>query len=214
MSAPFPAALQAPLALGVVTDDADPQSRGRVKVRVAALDVEVWACVAHPSVGDGYGVALLPKVDEVVVLAFVTPELPCVLGALGSGSGSAPAESTPAHTRYSITTPAGTVLLLDDEEGPRLSVTTPAGNKLELTDAGGGEAKVDVQGTTISVTSSAVEVQASGEVSVTGASVKVSAGSVNVDAGIAQFSGVVKCATLIADAVVGTSYTPGAGNIW
>ena len=37
---------------------------------------------------------------------------------------------------------------------------------------------------------------------------------VQVDAPMAQFSGVVKCETLIATTVVGTSYTPGAGNIW
>jgi hypothetical protein len=44
--------------------------------------------------------------------------------------------------------------------------------------------------------------------------VSVSAATVNVDAGMAKFSGVVQCDTLIANSVVGTSYTPGAGNIW
>lgn len=214
MSGHLAAAAQSPLALAVVTDDDDPDARGRVRVRIAALDVELWAAVLHPSVGNGYGVALLPKIDEVVVVAFVTPELPIVLGAVGSGRSSAPTEATPTHTRYSITTPDGTVLLLDDEEGPKLSVTTPAGNKFELTDDAGGKAVIDVQGTTVTVTSSKVEVQASGEVKVQAGSVKVSAGMVDVDAGMAKFSGVVKCATLIADSVVGTSYTPGAGNIW
>jgi uncharacterized protein involved in type VI secretion and phage assembly len=207
MSAPLLAAMGAALALAVVTDDDDPQLRGRVKVRVAALDVELWAPVVHPSFGDGYGVALLPKVDEIVVVAFVTPEQPIVLGAVGSGRQSAPTEATPTHTRYSITTPKGTVLLFDDDAGPKLSITTPAGNKFELTDDAGGKATIDVQGTKVEVTSSKVEIQASAEVSVT-------AGSVTVDAGMASFSGVVKCSTLIADAVVGTSYTPGAGNIW
>ena len=40
------------------------------------------------------------------------------------------------------------------------------------------------------------------------------AGSVKVDAGMSTFSGVVKADTVIANSVVGTSYTPGAGNIW
>jgi hypothetical protein len=35
-----------------------------------------------------------------------------------------------------------------------------------------------------------------------------------VDAAMATFSGVVQCQTLIATTVVGTSYTPGAGNVW
>jgi hypothetical protein len=37
---------------------------------------------------------------------------------------------------------------------------------------------------------------------------------VNVDAAMAKFSGVVKCEVLLATTVVGTTYTPGAGNIW
>ncbi len=46
------------------------------------------------------------------------------------------------------------------------------------------------------------------------AQVKVSAALVTVDAGMAKFSGVVKCETLLTNAVVSSSYTPGAGNIW
>ncbi len=35
-----------------------------------------------------------------------------------------------------------------------------------------------------------------------------------VNAGMSKFSGVVQGDTVIANSVVGTSYTPGAGNIW
>jgi hypothetical protein len=37
---------------------------------------------------------------------------------------------------------------------------------------------------------------------------------VTVEAGSTEVTGVLKCQTLIADTVVATSYTPGAGNIW
>jgi hypothetical protein len=37
---------------------------------------------------------------------------------------------------------------------------------------------------------------------------------VKVDAAIADFSGIVKCAVLQTNAVISTSYTPGAGNVW
>jgi hypothetical protein len=37
---------------------------------------------------------------------------------------------------------------------------------------------------------------------------------VTVQTGSAEFAGVVKCSTLIADTVIASSYTPGAGNIW
>ena len=36
----------------------------------------------------------------------------------------------------------------------------------------------------------------------------------HVDAAITNFTGVVQCTALIASAVVSSSYTPGAGNIW
>ena len=42
----------------------------------------------------------------------------------------------------------------------------------------------------------------------------LAAGMVQVDAGLSKFSGVVQCDTLISNAVVSSSYTPGAGNIW
>jgi hypothetical protein len=35
-----------------------------------------------------------------------------------------------------------------------------------------------------------------------------------VDSAIAEFSGIVKCEMVQTTAVVSTSYTPGAGNIW
>ncbi len=44
-------------------------------------------------------------------------------------------------------------------------------------------------------------------------SVTVRAPVVNVEAGMARFDGVVRCQTLIAESVVASSYTPGAGNI-
>ena len=45
------------------------------------------------------------------------------------------------------------------------------------------------------------------------ASLKGRAPLVTVEAGSAGFAGVVKCKTLIAEAVISTSYTPGVGNI-
>ena len=44
-------------------------------------------------------------------------------------------------------------------------------------------------------------------------SLRIRAPRVTVQTGSAEFAGVVKCSTLIADAVIASSYTPGAGNI-
>jgi uncharacterized protein involved in type VI secretion and phage assembly len=207
-------ALSAALTLGQVTSNEDPESRGRVKVKLSAVEVEVWASVATASAGNGYGVQMLPRVDEIVVVGFITPELPIVLGSLWVGSSPTPSDATPVNERYCLTTPRGTVMVFDDQNGPQVKLTTPQGNQLVLSDESGGQAVVTVGACTVKVTASKVEIQAASQVKVETAEVKISAAQVNVDAAIASFSGVVRCQTLQATAVVGTTYTPGAGNIW
>lgn len=44
--------------------------------------------------------------------------------------------------------------------------------------------------------------------------VTIRASVANVNAGIAKFSSVVQADTLIANSVVASSCTPGAGNVW
>lgn len=203
------------LHLGQVVDDVDPESRGRVKVKLAALELEVWAPVATLSAGNGYGVVALPKVDELVAVGFVEPELPIVLGSLFTGSEPLPPESTPHADRYSITTPAGTRVLLDDAESSKVEVRMKGGNVVTLSDDASSGLTVDISGTTVKVSSSGVEVNTGSNVQVQASQVSISASMVQVDAAMASFSGVVKANTLIAESgVVSPSYTPGAGNIW
>jgi hypothetical protein len=57
-------------------------------------------------------------------------------------------------------------------------------------------------------------VTASANVTVRASMVEVNAGMLTVNAGMSKFSGVVKADTVITNAVVSASYTPGAGNIW
>ena len=209
-----PLAALANLTLARVIDTDDPDSRGRVKVKLLAVDMELWAEVAVPSAGSRYGVHLLPKRDEIVVVAFLDPEMAVVLGALWAGASPLPAEAGTVEKRYSITMPSGSVLYLDDEAQAKVVLTTPAGPKVTITDEAGGKIKAEVGGNSVTITTSKVEIQASSEVTVQAGQVKVSAGMVTVDAGMSKFSGVVKCDTLISNAVVSSSYTPGAGNIW
>lgn len=202
------------LHLGHVADNADPDGRGRVKVRLAALDMEVWASVAAPSAGTGYGVSFIPRVGEVVVLAFLSPELPVVLGAIWSGANAVPAEADPQEDVYTIHTPSGVVIELDDGDGPRVELRTPQGYSIVITDGDGGEISITRGGQSVTLTSSEISVQSSGTVSVQASQVKISASQVQVDAAMSKFSGVVQADVVIANSVVGSSYTPGAGNIW
>ncbi|WP_068636658.1 phage baseplate assembly protein V [Thauera butanivorans] len=201
------------LHLGVVLDNADPEQRGRVKLRLPASGLETWAAVMVPGAGSGYGVSLLPRVDEQVVVAFVSPDLPIVLGAVWSGGGSQPGDAEPVEERYFIQSPAGIKVLLDDQE-PRVRIETPAGNHLTITDQGGGKVTVEQGGEKVEMSPGSIKVSSAGEVKIEAAQLTVSAGMVKVDAGLSKFSGVVQCDTLISNSVVSASYTPGAGNIW
>lgn len=48
----------------------------------------------------------------------------------------------------------------------------------------------------------------------TSSTVSLNASVINVNASMTKASGTVQCDTMIANSVVGSSYTPGAGNIW
>jgi uncharacterized protein involved in type VI secretion and phage assembly len=201
------------LHLGVVLDNADAGSRGRVKLRLPATGLETWAAVMVPSAGSGYGVSLLPRQGEQVVVAFVSPELPIVLGAVWSGGDSQPAEARPVEERYFVRSPAGIEVLLDDKE-PKVNIATPAGNRLTITDQGGGKITIEEGGETVEMSPGSIKVTTGGEVKIEASQVSVSAGMVKVDAAMSKFSGVVQCDTLISNSVVSASYTPGVGNIW
>jgi uncharacterized protein involved in type VI secretion and phage assembly len=202
------------LALGVVTDNDDPDGRGRIKVRLSNLDLELWASVATNSAGPGYGVQLLPRREEVVVVAFISAELAVVLGSLWTGAGKPHAQQEPVQERYALVTPAGTQLVCDDQGQPKITLKTPNGNVITLTDDSGGQAQIDVQGTSVTVTSSKVEIRSSGSVEVQASTMTISASMLTVDASLSKFSGMVKCDVLKAESVISSSYTPGAGNIW
>ncbi len=202
------------LHLAKVTDNADPDGRGRIKAMLLATELELWASVVVPSAGPGYGISCLPRLDEIVVLAFVTPDQALVLGSIWSNQNTAPEAADPQQDHYVVQSPAGTIMEFDDNDGPKMEIRTPQGFKITVTDGNGGEVEIKRGGQSMKMTSSEVSINSSGKVSIQAATVNVSASMVQVDAGMSKFSGVLQADTVIANAVVGTSYTPGAGNIW
>ena len=202
------------LQLGVVVDTEDPESRGRIKVQLHSANMQLWAPVMVAAAGGDYGVAMLPRVDEQVVLAFISEDQAIVMGSLWHGGASLPSESDAPDQHYQIKTPSGNYLLMDDEEGPSVTLQTPGGNKVNITDEGGGKVTVQTGSQEVVMDSSSINITASAKVKIEAAQVEVSAAMVKVEAGISQFSGVVQCDTLITNSVISSSYTPGAGNIW
>ena len=202
--------------LGQVTDNVDPDDRGRVKVRLIALGMELWANVIAPSAGRNYGASFVPRVNEIVVLVFVSPEFPLVLGSVWSGGSSRPEDADPQEEHYVIRTPEATVLDFNDgrSSGPSVKLKTRSGYHVTVSEGNGGEIVVERGEQSVKLSPSGIDVRTSGSINVDASSITVNASTVTVNAGMSRFSGVVQADTVIATSVVGSSYTPGAGNIW
>jgi uncharacterized protein involved in type VI secretion and phage assembly len=216
-----PHALTAPY-LARVTGVDDPLSLARVKVEPYNFDtdraVEIWARVAVPFAGGDRGAFFIPSVGDEVLVVFVNgdPRAPVVVGSLWNGTDQPPESISDRVDRWTITGKAGTRIAIVEESDATATIecSTPGGVTFKMTDEAGGKVQVDCAGNTVTIDSSGVTVKSAAKVTVQGSTVEVTASMVTVNSGFSQFSGVVQCDTLIATSVVGTSYTPGAGNIW
>lgn len=209
----------------VVSDLADPDDQGRVKVKLPwSLDpsgaaYEAWARLATMMAGNDRGSWFVPDVDDEVLVSFGggDPSQPFVVGALWNGKDAPPQamDSAGNNDKKVLKSRNGVKVTLDDTDGAEAFVVeTPGGQRITLQDGPGSVTVEDANGNSIKLETSGITIQASAKVTVQAAQVAVSAALVQVDAGMSKFSGVVKCDTLITNAVVSTSYTPGAGNVW
>jgi uncharacterized protein involved in type VI secretion and phage assembly len=209
----------------LVTDIKDPDNQGRVKIKLPwAPDTdggayEVWARVATLMGGNNRGSWFIPDVDDEVLAAFLLgdPSHPYVVGSLWNGSDAPPETMDGAGNNYKkvLCSRNGVKITLDDQDGQeKFLVETPGGQKITLQDGPGSVAIEDGNGNSVKLESSGITIDTGSKVTINASQVSVTAGMVQVDAGMAKFSGVVQCDTLIATTVVGSTYTPGAGNIW
>jgi len=205
------------LHLGRVVTTKDPESRGRIEVELVTTGMTFWASCITNGAGEGYGVSFLPKANEIVVLAFLGPDEDnvFVLGAVWSGGQSHPEEARPVEDVYAVVSPSGCKVTINDKKGPKIDIETPSGAHLTITDDGGGEITLERGQESITMRESEISISASTTINVDASTVNVSASIVQVDSGMSQFSGVVKCDSLIATGSVSSpSYLPGAGNVW
>jgi uncharacterized protein involved in type VI secretion and phage assembly len=208
---------------GVVTDVADPDGQGRVRVRLPwspdsdSGAYDAWARLSTLMAGADRGSWFVPEVDDEVLVAFEAgdPNRPFVVGALWNGQDSPPETMTANNDIRAIHSRNGVILTFDDTDGSeRLRLETPGGQIVTLADGPGTITIEDANGNTVTLDSGGVTVQCSAKVGISASSVEVTGSQLTVNAGMSSFSGVVKCDTLIANTVAGTSYTPGAGNMW
>ena len=207
----------------VVTDIADPDGQGRVKVSLPwspdDIGYAAWARLATMMGGSSRGTWFVPDKDDEVLVGFEggDPRRPYVLGGLWNGSDSPPESMDGAGNNYKkvICSRNAVKVTLDDTDGTeQLILETPGGQKLTLKDGPGSVTIEDSNGNSVKLESAGVTVTASAKVTVNASTAEISAAMLTVNAGMSTFSGVVQADTVIANSVVSSSYTPGAGNIW
>jgi uncharacterized protein involved in type VI secretion and phage assembly len=209
----------------LVVDLVDPEGQGRVRIRLpwspdeGGDDYEAWARLATLMAGSERGSWFIPDPDDEVLVVFEAgdPRRPYVIGALWNGVDAPPEtmDSSGSNEIKSLRSRNGVKVTLDDASGQeKLLLETPGGQMLQLKDGPGVVEISDSNGNSVTLDSGGVTVNASAAVTVQASTVEITAGSVTVNAGMSRFSGCVQADTLIATSVVGTTYTPGAGNIW
>jgi uncharacterized protein involved in type VI secretion and phage assembly len=203
---------------GTVLDNRDPEGLGRVLVRVSGLDDAggVWARVATLMAGQNRGTFFMPDAGDEVLVAFERedPRAPFVVGALWNAKARPPADARDAATTKLIRSRHGVTLRIrDDDSASSLVIETAGGQRITLQDGVGSVRVEDGNGNSVTMTPTGVTVTASGTMVLNAPKVDVNAAVVTVNAGMARFTGVVQCDTLISNSVISASYSPGAGNM-
>jgi uncharacterized protein involved in type VI secretion and phage assembly len=191
----------------LVNDVKDPDGQGRVQITLPwspdgdGKRYEAWARLSTMMAGGNRGTWFVPDVGDEVLVAFHAPP--------ESMDGNGDNDLKVIRSRN------GVRIAMNDKDGQEsLTVETPGGQKITLKDSPASIEIVDSGGNSVKLESSGITITASSQVEIKASTAKITASMLTVDAAMSQFNGVIKAPTVIADSVVGTSYTPGAGNIW
>jgi len=209
----------------LVTDIKDPDSQGRVKVALpwahdpGGQRYEAWARLATLMGGANRGSWFVPDVNDEVLVAFEggDPRRPYVLGGLWNGTDAPPETMDGAgrNDKKVLRSRNGVKVTLDDTSGTEsITLETPGGQKATLKDGPGSIELTDSNGNSIKLDTSGITITTSSQLQVNASTATVTAGSVSVNAGASIFSGMVQANSVISPSIVGSTYTPGAGNIW
>jgi len=215
--------------LGVVVSVEDASAKGVVKVRLLTYDgtgtqdapIDARLCV--PFAGGDRGAFFVPDVDDEVVVSFIGGDArqAIVLGAVWNGR-NAPPETLGGRSvdRWSFVGKSGTRVAIVEENGnAQVHVATRSGGQdvasILIDRSGGGKITLKAGPTELVLDPSGMTLNTPGNCSLTCQGHEITAATVDVQSVLASFSGVVDAAAAVQTAaVVGTSYTPGAGNVW
>jgi uncharacterized protein involved in type VI secretion and phage assembly len=173
------------LAIGIVTDNKDPDKLGRVKVKYPVLNDEVesgWARIAWGAAGKERGTVSLPHVNDEVAIGFEHGDVrrPVILGALFNGvdtpgadlvkEASSLASRFPRDidvaTRKKTLYASGEDITVKSEKGA-ISVAAGKDFKLSAGTGGSGTMTIEATGQIKASGKQGVEISANGPVKIT-----------------------------------------------
>jgi len=163
------------VAIGVVTNNKDPEGLGRVKTSLPWMADQVesdWARVVTPMAGPSRGLYFLPEVNDEVLVAFEhgNPDTPYVLGGLWNGKDKPPGSNSDGKNDLRIIkSRSGNQIRFSDTEGDA---------KIEIIDSSGQNTIV------IRAKDNSITMTASGDITIQGpqGTLKLSGKSVEIAA--------------------------------
>lgn len=141
------------VAVGIVSDNQDPDGLGRIKVNFPWLgdDTESdWVKIATFMAGDQFGGFFLPEVGDEVLVAFEQGDInyPYVIGSLWNSEDRPPETNADGNNNVrKIKSRSGHEITFTDDDAQqqeKLAIQTNAGHKIILDDTSGQE-KIEIQ---------------------------------------------------------------------
>jgi phage protein D len=169
--------------IGIVTDNSDPDKRGRVKVKfpwLAPDQESYWARVVIAGGGKDRGIGFLPEINDEVLVGFEQDDVehPYILGGLWNGKDQPPDDVTKAPTggnvqKRVIRSRVGHQILIDDTDGGGgIEIVDKSQNSVKI-DTGSNSLKVKVKGDVTIEATGTIKLKASGPVEISGAKTRV-----------------------------------------
>ncbi|HSI80971.1 MAG TPA: VgrG-related protein [Solirubrobacterales bacterium] len=174
----------ASVAVGIVTQNEDPDGLGRIRVKYPELGEETegwWARIAAPGAGGGRGLMMTPLVGDEVLLAFEHGDVrkPYVLGALWNGKDQ-PGElvrsdgSFALRSDQAVAIDAGGAITIEGADGMEVEVkgSYTVDSQGTLTVKGARSVSIEA-GTEIAIKAPSISIQAQGVLRLAGAQVSL-----------------------------------------
>jgi uncharacterized protein involved in type VI secretion and phage assembly len=152
---------------GIVTDNNDPLSMGRIRAQVLDVlgdDESGWALPCVPFAGNGMGFYAIPDVGARIWIEFEQgdPDYPIWTGCWWGSQDELPDEASDIQ-KVVIKTKNGQIIVLDDAETGAITIQTAGGQKIVMNSESikidnGMDATIELNGPSVSVNDDALEV--------------------------------------------------------